>query len=86
MSTWKTELTATRTAVNSLSPQDSSDHTRTIAMHRARPTMISPVRSSGSSGKHTQARMNINAGPTTQLRARETAIRRLSAAICRVLS
>ena len=42
---------------------------RTMAMQRASPTMISPVRSSGRSARNTQARVNISAGPMTQLRS-----------------
>ena len=38
----------------------------TMAMQRARPTMISPVRYSGRSGSSSQASANISAGPTTQ--------------------
>ena len=43
----------------------------TMAMHRARPTMISPVRYAGRSGRKTQARVNISAGPTTQFSSNE---------------
>ena len=39
----------------------------TIAMQRARPTMISPVRYSGRSGSISQASVNITAGPISQL-------------------
>ena len=39
----------------------------TMAMQRARPTMISPVRYSGRSGSISQASANISAGPNTQL-------------------
>ena len=39
----------------------------TIAMQRARPTMIRPVRYSGRSGSISHASVNISAGPTTQL-------------------
>ena len=38
----------------------------TIAMQRASPTMIRPVRYSGRSGSSSHARVNISAGPTTQ--------------------
>ena len=41
----------------------------TIAMQRARPTMISPVRYSGRSGSSSHAKTNISAGPTTQFKA-----------------
>ena len=44
---------------------------RTMAMQRARPTMISPVRYSGRSGRNTQARVNISSGPTIQLSTNE---------------
>ena len=43
----------------------------TMAMQRARPTMISPVRYSGRSGSISQARANISAGPNTQFKNRE---------------
>jgi hypothetical protein len=81
MRTWNTEFTATSTAVVSRSPHASSDQMSTMAMQRARPTMTSPVRSSGWSGRNSQARANITAGPTSQLRVRDTAISRRSAAI-----
>ena len=68
MNTWNTELIATSTAAASRSPQARSFQMITIAMHRARPTMISPVRYSGRSGRNSHARANISAGPTTQLR------------------
>ena len=86
MSTWNTELMATRTAVASRSPQDKSLHTSTMAMQRARPTMIRPVRRAGSSGRKIHASANMNAGPSTQLSSRETVISRLSAAISPALS
>ena len=35
----------------------------TMAMQRAKPTMINPVRYSGRSGSSIQARANISAGP-----------------------
>ena len=40
---------------------------RTMAMQRASPTIINPVRYSGWSGRSTQARTNMSAGPMTQL-------------------
>ena len=43
----------------------------TIAMQRARPTTIRPVRYSGRSGSSSQASANINAGPITQLSSSE---------------
>lgn len=43
----------------------------TMAMHRASPTTIRPVRYSGRSGRKSQARANISAGPSTQLSTRE---------------
>ncbi len=43
----------------------------TMAMQRASPTMISPVRYSSRSGSISQARVNINAGPRTQFRISE---------------
>ena len=42
----------------------------TMAMQRASPTMIRPVRYSGRSGSRSQARVNISAGPTSQLSTR----------------
>ena len=44
MTTWKIELSATSTAAASRSPQARSFQMITIAMQRARPTMIRPVR------------------------------------------
>ena len=43
----------------------------TIAMHRASPTMIRPVRYSGRSGRNIQARANISAGPISQFSTRD---------------
>ena len=43
----------------------------TIAMQRASPTMIRPVRYSGRSGRNSQARANISAGPSTQFSSSE---------------
>jgi hypothetical protein len=43
----------------------------TIAMQRARPTMMRPVRYSGRSGSSSQASANISAGPRSQFNARE---------------
>ena len=51
----------------------------TIAMHRASPTMMSPVRYSGRSGRKIHARANISAGPRTQLSRSELIIMGLSA-------
>ena len=45
----------------------------TIAMQRARPTMISPVRYSGRSGRNSQASANISTGPMTQLSTSDSA-------------
>jgi hypothetical protein len=77
-------LTATRTAAASRSPQARSFQISTMAMQRARPTMISPVRYSGRSGRNTQASTNMSAGATTQLRTNEVIIRRLSVSTCPV--
>ena len=71
MTTWKTEFSATRTAAASRSPQARSFQMMTIAMQRARPTMIRPVRYSGRSGSSSQASANISAGPSTQFNTRE---------------
>ena len=43
----------------------------TMAMQRASPTMISPVRYSGRSGSSSQASANISAGPSTQFSTSE---------------
>ncbi|SKV33399.1 Uncharacterised protein [Mycobacteroides abscessus subsp. abscessus] len=45
----------------------------TMAMHLARPTMISPVRYSGRSGSNSHAKANIRAGPSTQFSMRDPA-------------
>ena len=44
MTIWKAELSATSTAAYSLLPQASMFQIKTIAMQRAKPTMINPVR------------------------------------------
>ncbi|CAO0832017.1 hypothetical protein SMICM17S_08867 [Streptomyces microflavus] len=72
--TWKTEFSATRTAAASRSPQARSFQMMTIAMQRARPTMIKPVRYSGRSGRKIQASANMSAGPRTQLTTSEETI------------
>jgi hypothetical protein len=77
--TWKIELSATSTAAASRSPHARSFQMMTIAMQRARPTMIRPVRYSGRSGSMSHASANISAGPSTQLS------RRLAASIRRSL-
>ena len=71
MTTWNTEFSATRTAAASRSPQARSFQMMTIAMHRASPTMMRPVRYSGRSGSNNHARANINAGPRIQFNSRE---------------
>src|SRR5699024_4227970 len=86
MITWNTELMATKTAVASRSPQDKSLQIRTIAIQRAKPTIISPVRNSGSSGKKVQAKRNMNAGPTTQFNTTDTTTNRRSEVISTALS
>ena len=68
----------TSTAAASRSPQARSFQISTMAMHRARPTMISPVRYSGWSGRNAQARANISAGPMIQFSTRDRASSRLS--------
>lgn len=73
MTTWKIEFNATRTAAASRSPQARSFQMMTIAMQRARPTMISPVRYSGRSGSSSQASVNMSAGPSAQFRMSEDA-------------
>lgn len=46
----------------------------TMAMQRASPTMISPVRYSGRSDSRSQASANMTAGPTNQFNASDVAI------------
>ncbi len=46
----------------------------TMAMQRARPTTIRPVRYSGRSGRKIHARANMTAGPAIQLTTSEDAI------------
>src|SRR3990172_7383826 len=62
-------------AARSLSPHAMSFQTRTMAIHRASPTLITPVRKAGSSGSSSHARTNISSGPTTQDRISELANR-----------
>ena len=50
----------------------------TIAIQRARPTMISPVRYSGRSGSNSHARANISSGPRTQFNTSELTTSRRS--------
>ena len=50
----------------------------TMAMQRASPTMIRPVRYSGRSGSSSQARVNMSAGPMIQFRTSEETSSRLS--------
>ncbi|CPU61764.1 Uncharacterised protein [Mycobacteroides abscessus] len=69
---------ATSTAAASRSPHARSFQITTMAMHRARPTTISPVRYSGRSGRKDHARANISAGPTSQFRTSEEARSRVS--------
>ena len=64
-------MIATSTAVASRSPHARSFQITTIAMQRARPTMISPVRYSGRSGRKIHASANITAGPTSQFSTSE---------------
>jgi hypothetical protein len=78
MITWKTEFSATSTAAASRSPQARSFQMITMAMHRASPTMISPVRYSGRSGSSSHAKANINAGPRTQFSTSDSTMVRLS--------
>jgi hypothetical protein len=55
-------------------------------LHRASPTMTSPVRYSGRSGSISQASANITAGPTTQLSTSDRASARRSATTCPMLA
>jgi hypothetical protein len=84
--TWKIELIATSTAVALRSPQARSFQITTIAMQRARPTMMSPVRYSGRSGRNSQVRANMTAGPTSQFSASEEARSFLSPVTAATLS
>ena len=77
---WNTEFTATSTTASSRSPQAKSFQTSTMAMHRARPTMIKPVRYAGRSGNISHARVNISAGPMTQFNSNEVPMVRRSLA------
>ena len=69
---------ATSTAASSRLPQARSFQMSTMAMQRARPTMMSPVRYSGRSGSISHARVNITAGPTSQLSTSDMASERRS--------
>ena len=80
------ELIATSTAVASRSPQARSFQITTIAMQRASPTMMSPVRYSGRSGRNSQARANMTAGPRIQFSTRDETRRRLSPVTAAILS
>ena len=51
---------------------------KTMAMQRASPTMISPVRYSGRSARKIQASTNMKAGASTQLITREVIMSFLS--------
>ena len=79
MTTWNSALSATSTAAISRSPQARSFHSSTIAMHRANPTRITPVRYCGCSARNSHARANITSGPITQFNSSEAAIIRRSA-------
>ncbi len=46
----------------------------TMAMQRAKPTMINPVRYSGRSASSSQANTNITAGPISQFSTSEDSI------------
>jgi hypothetical protein len=61
-----------------LFPQARSFQISTIAIQRARPTMIRPVRYSGRSGSISQARANISAGPTSQFSTNDITSERVS--------
>ena len=73
---------ATRSAPASRSPQARSFQIRTMAMQRARPMTMSPVRNAGSSGRNVQAKANIRAGPISQLRMRDSHSMRRSPVSC----
>src|SRR5690554_1994308 len=63
---------ATNPAAYSLLPPANSFQTITIAIHLAEPIRINPIRYSGLSLRKIIPRININKGPTIQLRIRET--------------
>lgn len=56
---WRTELTATRMAQYSLSPPARPVQISTMAMQRARPTRMRPLRSPSSSGRKAHASANL---------------------------
>ncbi|MNT89264.1 hypothetical protein D3C72_2299670 [compost metagenome] len=58
-------------AAASLSPFASMFQSRTMAMQRASPIMMRPVRYSGRSGNSNQAKVNITTGPRIQLKNNE---------------
>ena len=58
----------------------------TMAMQRASPTMMSPVRYSGRSGRNAQARTNISTGPTSQLSTSDEMSSLLSPVTAAILS
>ena len=60
------ELNATSPAVYSGSPFARSLHTKTMAIHLARPIMISPIMYSGISLRNKMAKKNIKIGPIIQ--------------------
>ncbi|MNP28461.1 hypothetical protein D3C76_1214250 [compost metagenome] len=66
------ELKATNPAVYSGSPLAKSLQTRTIAIHLARPIMMSPIMYSGKSLKNRKAKKNIKIGPMIQFCTKES--------------
>src|SRR4030067_139059 len=66
----------TRRAAYSVCPFAIAFQTRTIAMHRASPTRMSPVRYSGRSGRKIHARANMRNGTRIQFWTRLTPMTR----------
>lgn len=65
---------ATKALVYSLSPFAKSLHITTIAMHLAKPMMITPCIYKGSSFKKIKAKINISKGPMNQFKIIESKI------------
>lgn len=65
---------ATKALVYSLSPFAKSLHITTIAIHLAKPMMITPCIYKGSSFKKIKAKINISKGPMNQFKIIESKI------------
>ena len=64
-------FTTTRIAQYSVLPRARLFQIMTIAMHRARPTMMTPVRYPGRSGSVAHASPSMRNGPTIQFKTRD---------------